>query len=67
MNSNFLSWILSFQAVRASGRGYQTLINETLRRALVTDDLKEAFREVIREELHPTWLDIFNQKSMGPG
>lgn len=54
MNSNFLSWILSFQAVRASGRGYQTLINETLRRALVTDDLKEAFREVIREELHPT-------------
>lgn len=37
---------------RASGRGYQTLINETLRRALATDDLKEALREVIREELH---------------
>ena len=32
--------------------GYQTLINETLRRALATDDLKEALREVIREELH---------------
>lgn len=39
---------------RASGRGYQTLINETLRRALATDDLKEALREVIREELHTT-------------
>jgi len=37
---------------RASGRGYQTLINETLRRALATDDLKAALREVIREELH---------------
>ena len=30
----------------------KTLINETLRRALVTDDLKETLREVIREELH---------------
>lgn len=36
---------------RAGGRGYQTLINETLRRGLQTDALKEALREVIREEL----------------
>ncbi len=33
------------------GRGYQTLINETLRQGLATDTLKEALREVIREEL----------------
>jgi hypothetical protein len=33
-------------------RRYQTLINEALRRALVADELKEALREVIREELH---------------
>ncbi len=36
---------------KAGGRGYQTLINETLRRALEADSLKEALREVIREEL----------------
>ena len=35
---------------RAGGRGYQTLINETLRRALHADSVKESLREVIREE-----------------
>ena len=44
--------VLQAYKARASGRGYQTLINETLRRALVADELKEALREVIREELH---------------
>jgi uncharacterized protein (DUF4415 family) len=39
---------------RAGGRGYQTLINDTLRRALQADALKEALREVIREELRTT-------------
>jgi uncharacterized protein (DUF4415 family) len=38
---------------RAGGRGYQTLINETLRRGLQADAVKEALREVIREEFHP--------------
>lgn len=37
---------------KAGGRGYQTLINETLRKALEADSVKEALREVIREELH---------------
>jgi len=37
---------------KAGGRGYQTLINETLRKALEFDNVKEALREVIREELH---------------
>lgn len=38
---------------KAGGRGYQTLINDndTLRRALDADSVKEALREVIREEL----------------
>lgn len=45
--------VLQAYKARASGRGYQTLINDTLRRALVADELKEALREVIREELHP--------------
>lgn len=37
---------------RAGGRGYQTLINETLRRGLQADAVKEALREVIRQEFH---------------
>ncbi len=44
--------VLQAYKARASGRGYQTLINEALRRALVADELKEVLREVIREELH---------------
>lgn len=43
--------VLQAYKARAGGRGYQTLINETLRRGLATDSLKEALREVIREEL----------------
>ena len=39
----------------AGGRGYQTLINKTLRRGLeadaAKDDLREVVRQVIREEL----------------
>lgn len=44
--------ILQSYKARAGGRGYQTLINETLRRGLETDSVKEALRQVIREELH---------------
>jgi uncharacterized protein (DUF4415 family) len=45
--------VLQAYKARAGGRGYQTLINETLRRGLQADAVKEALREVIREELHP--------------
>lgn len=44
--------VLQAYKARAGGRGYQTLINETLRRGLQADAVKEALREVIREELH---------------
>jgi uncharacterized protein (DUF4415 family) len=44
--------VLQAYKARAGGRGYQTLINETLRRGLQVDAVKEALREVIREELH---------------
>lgn len=46
--------VLQAYKARAGGRGYQTLINETLRRGLQADAVKEALREVIREELHGT-------------
>jgi len=42
--------VLQAYKARAGGRGYQTLINETLRRALQADAVKEALREVLREE-----------------
>lgn len=44
--------IVQAYKAKAGKRGYQTLINETLRRALEIDSVKEALREVIREELH---------------
>ena len=42
--------IINAYKAKAGGRGYQTLINETLRRGLVADSVKEALREVLREE-----------------
>jgi len=44
--------VLQAYKARAGGRGYQTLINEALRRGLEVDAVKEALRQVIREELH---------------
>ena len=43
--------IVKAYKAKAGGRGYQTLINETLRRGLEADSVKEMLREVIREEL----------------
>jgi uncharacterized protein (DUF4415 family) len=43
--------VLQAYKARAGGRGYQTLINETLRQGLATESIKEALRSVIREEL----------------
>jgi len=36
----------------AGSRGYQTLINETLRESFRQTDIEAAIRKVIREELH---------------
>ena len=42
--------IIKSYKVMAGGRGYQTLINETLRRGLEVENVKNALREVLREE-----------------
>ncbi len=42
--------VINAYKAKAGGRGYQTLINETLRRGLLTDSVKDALREVLREE-----------------
>ena len=36
---------------RAGGRGYQTLLNEALKKAIQQDRLEDTLRRVIREEL----------------
>jgi len=45
--------VLAWYKQRAGGRGYQTLINATLREAMRGEQIEETLRRVIREELHP--------------
>ncbi len=43
--------LIEYFKAKAGERGYQTLINETLRQAKEREDLEETLRRVIREEL----------------
>lgn len=43
--------ILAAFKARAGERGYQTLINQTLRESLQRDSLESTLRQVLREEL----------------
>ena len=45
--------VLAWFKAQARGRGYQTLINATLREAMRGKTMEETLRRVIREELHP--------------
>ena len=45
--------IVEYFKARAGERGYQTLINATLREAKERESLEDILRRVIREELHP--------------
>jgi len=42
---------LEFFKSKAGGRGYQTLINETLKQAMQAENLESIVRKTIREEL----------------
>ena len=44
--------IVAWFKQRAGGRGYQTLINATLRDAMQRTTLEETLRRVLREEMH---------------
>ena len=44
--------IVAYFKTLASGRGYQTLINEALKQSMMQDDLEKTIRRVIREELN---------------
>jgi uncharacterized protein (DUF4415 family) len=43
--------LVEYFRAKAGGRGYQTLINETLRQAVEREDLEKTLRQIIREEL----------------
>ena len=43
--------VLEYFRAQAGERGYQTLINETLRQAIERDQLEVSLRQIIREEL----------------
>ena len=43
--------LLEYFKAKAGKRGYQTLINETLRRATEREELEDALRRILREEL----------------
>ncbi len=43
--------LVAYYKAQAGERGYQTLINDTLRRAVELDSLEETLRRVVREEL----------------
>ena len=44
--------LIEYFKAKAGERGYQTLINETLRQAKEHEQLENTLRRVIREELH---------------
>jgi uncharacterized protein (DUF4415 family) len=46
--------ILDYFRQKAGQRGYQTLINRTLRESMERESLLDAVRKVLREELHRT-------------
>lgn len=43
--------VLEYFRAQAGERGYQTLINETLRQAIEREELELSLRQIIREEL----------------
>ena len=45
------SGLIEYFKAKAGNRGYQTLINETLRQAVEQDDLEQRLRLIVREEL----------------
>jgi rubrerythrin len=43
--------LVEYFKAQAGERGYQTLINETLRQAMEGDELEKRLRRIIREEM----------------
>ncbi len=43
--------LIEYFKAQAGERGYQTLINETLRRAMEAEDLEARLRRIVREEV----------------
>ena len=49
---------LAYFKDKAGGRGYQTLINETLKQAMQAESIETVIRKAIREEMRVAWVVI---------
>jgi uncharacterized protein (DUF4415 family) len=45
--------VIAYFKAKAGNRGYQTLINEALKKAMDREDLEDTLRKVIRDEIKP--------------
>ena len=54
--------IVAFFKEKAGGRGYQTLINESLRKAMDNEELEATLRRVIREEMNHDLYQVNSPK-----
>jgi len=43
--------VIAFFKLKAGQRGYQTLINETLKQAMRQEEIETVLRRIVREEL----------------
>jgi len=48
------SGVIAFFKLKAGRRGYQTLINETLKQAIHREEIETVLRRIVREELGRT-------------
>jgi uncharacterized protein (DUF4415 family) len=48
------SGVIAFFKLKAGKRGYQTLINETLKQAIHQEEIETVLRRIVREELGRT-------------
>lgn len=55
--------LIEYFKAQAGERGYQTLINDTLRRAVDRETLEDTLRRVLREEMGETKYEIRDKSS----
>ncbi len=55
--------LIEYFKAQAGERGYQTLINDTLRRAVDRETLEDTLRRVLREEMGETKYEIRDTSS----
>ena len=55
--------VVAYYKTISGGKGYQTLINETLKQSIFQQDIESILRQVIREELELNSEEAANKRS----